>query len=115
MPRRKRRIAPSQIVLEISEEMRIDDYASFRAAISGYRMAGFGVAVDDAGAGHAGLQMMAEVVPDFIKIDAGLIRGVHEHKGRRATIEALLVLARTLAIQVVAEGIEELQPLLVWL
>lgn len=99
-------LSPAQIVLELSEETRIDDYASFRAAISGYRIAGFGVAVDDAGAGHSGLQMMAEIVPDLIKIDSGLVREVHQHKGRRATVEALLVLARSLAIEVVAEGIE---------
>src|SRR5262249_36833593 len=50
---------PSQIVVEISEDTRIDDFASFRAALSAYRIAGFGLAIDDVGAGHAGLQMMA--------------------------------------------------------
>jgi diguanylate cyclase (GGDEF)-like protein len=99
-------IAPSEIVIEISEETRIEDFDSFRAAVSSYRTAGFGVAIDDAGAGHSGLQVMAEIVPDLIKIDAGLTREVDRHKGRRATIEALLVLARTLAIDVIAEGIE---------
>lgn len=99
-------IDPSQIVIEISEDVRIDDYASFRAAISSYRMAGFGIAIDDAGAGHSGLQLMAEIVPDLIKVDANLVRGVDNHKGRRATVEAILLLARTLAIDVLAEGIE---------
>ena len=105
------RMDPSQIVIEISEETRVDDYAAFRAAISSYRLAGFGIAIDDAGAGHAGLQMMAEIVPDLIKIDGNLVREVDKHKGRRATVEALLVLARTLAIDVVAEGIERVEEL----
>ncbi|HEY9228870.1 MAG TPA: bifunctional diguanylate cyclase/phosphodiesterase, partial [Gemmatimonadaceae bacterium] len=100
------RLHPSQVVIEISEGTPIDDFASFRAAISSYRMSGFGIAVDDAGAGHSGLQLVAEIVPDLIKIDSSLVREVHRHKGRRATVEALLVLARALAIEVVAEGIE---------
>ena len=104
-------VDPSQVVIEISEETRVDDYASFRAAISGYRMSGFAIAIDDAGTGHSGLQMMAEIVPDLIKIDGSLSREVDRHKGRRATVEALLLLARTLAIDVIAEGIERREEL----
>jgi diguanylate cyclase (GGDEF)-like protein len=100
------RIDPAQIVIELSESARIDDYDEFRVVISEYRALGVKVAIDDAGAGHSGLQVMAEIVPDFIKIDAGLIRDLHRHKARRATVEAVVVLARMLAIDVIAEGIE---------
>lgn len=105
------RIDPAQVVIEISEEMRVDDLAAFRSAISRYRVAGYGIAIDDAGAGHSGLHMMAEIVPDLLKIDANLVREVDRHIGRRATIDALIMLARTLGIEVIAEGIETLEEL----
>ena len=99
-------IDTKQVVIEISETTLIEDFTSFRAAISSYRMNGFSIAIDDVGAGHSGLLTVAEIAPDLLKIDAGLVRGVDQHIGRRATIDSLLMLARTLGIDVIAEGIE---------
>jgi GGDEF domain-containing protein len=71
-----------------------------------FRELGFGIAVDDAGAGHAGLQMITEINPDFLKIDQALVRGIDRSVAKRAGVEALLLLARSLGMTVIAEGIE---------
>jgi EAL domain-containing protein (putative c-di-GMP-specific phosphodiesterase class I)/GGDEF domain-containing protein len=107
-------VDPSRFVIEITETTRIEDYQDFNSWLRGFRELGFGIAVDDAGAGHAGLQMIAEINPDFLKIDQGLVRGIDQSIAKRAGVEALLLLARSLGMTVIAEGIEsedELQAL----
>jgi EAL domain-containing protein (putative c-di-GMP-specific phosphodiesterase class I)/GGDEF domain-containing protein len=110
----KTRIDPARIVIEITETSRIEDYHAFNESLASFRQLGFGVAVDDAGAGHAGLQMIAEINPDFLKIDQSLVRGIDQSIAKRAGVEALLLIARSLGMTVIAEGIEnedELQAL----
>jgi EAL domain-containing protein (putative c-di-GMP-specific phosphodiesterase class I)/GGDEF domain-containing protein len=102
----KTRIDPARIVIEITETTRIDNYADFTASLRRFRDLGLGVAVDDAGAGHSGLQMITEINPDFLKIDQGLVRGIDSSIAKRAGVEALLLLARSLGMTVIAEGIE---------
>ena len=63
-------------VIEITENSVIDDFDRMRDIVRQLRAHGFRVAIDDAGAGYAGLQTMVEIEPDFIKLDMSLIRGV---------------------------------------
>ena len=63
-------------VIEITENSVIDDFDRMRDIVRKLRAHGFRVAIDDAGAGYAGLQTMVEIEPDFIKLDMSLIRGV---------------------------------------
>ncbi|MDQ2853330.1 MAG: EAL domain-containing protein [Chloroflexota bacterium] len=97
--------APRPIVLEITEHEAIDAYAPLRAAM---RVLGAGVrlAVDDAGAGVANFTHLVELQPDFVKIDAGLVRGVDADPRRRAVVVGLIHYAREAGCQVIAEGIE---------
>lgn len=97
---------PSQVVVEVTEASRIDDYDAFRGLLGRWRAAGFRIAVDDAGAGHSGLSTIVELNPDFVKADRGLVRGLARHAARRAAVEALLLLTRRLGISLVAEGVE---------
>lgn len=62
--------------------------------------------IDDFGAGHSGLNLLAEFQPDIIKIDMALIRDIHLHRPRQAIVAGALAICRDLAITVVAEGIE---------
>ncbi len=105
-------ILPSQVVVEITEGSRIENYAVFRDIVTHYRRAGLRFAVDDAGAGHSGLQTITELIPDFVKIDKGLIRGIDRDVAKRAAVEALVGLTRRLGIGLVAEGIETAAELL---
>lgn len=99
-------VVPGQIVLEITEGSRIDDYDRFRDALAVFRTLGLRIALDDAGAGHSGLQTISELVPDFVKVDQNLVRGVDRHPGRHAAVEALALLARRLGCALIAEGVE---------
>lgn len=96
--------APRDVVLEVSEAERLD--ADLNRLLSACRAAGFWIALDDAGAGRCGLQAIAEVLPDVVKVDRALVAGMDAHRGRRAAVAALAGLARDLGIVLVAEGIE---------
>ena len=99
-------ILPEQIILEILESEIIEDFQIFADALREYRDAGLLFAIDDFGAGYAGLNLLAEFQPHMIKLDLHLIRGVH-HKGpRQAIIRGLLRTCFELGIDIIAEGVE---------
>ena len=109
---RETKVVPSQIVVEITEGERVEDYPFFREIISAYRQIGLRLAVDDAGAGHSGLQTIIELMPDFVKIDKGLVSGIDREPAKAAAVEALAGLTRSLNIGLIAEGIETASELL---
>jgi EAL domain-containing protein (putative c-di-GMP-specific phosphodiesterase class I) len=93
------------IVLEVTEHEAIASYAPLREA-----MIGLGptvrLAVDDVGAGVANFNHLVELRANFIKIDAGLVRGVDADPGRRAVVVGLIHFAAEAGCAVIAEGIE---------
>ena len=95
-----------RVVLEITEHTPILDYPRLSGALARLRSEGVRVAVDDAGAGFAGLNHVLQLEPDFVKLDIALIRGIDRDETRRAVASALLELATTVGSTVVAEGIE---------
>ena len=99
------RTATRPIVLEITENGPIADYAAFRAArqLLGTDLR---MAVDDAGAGVANFGHIVEIRPDLVKLDAGLIHGVHRSLERQALVRAMVLFARTAGCRLVAEGVE---------
>lgn len=99
-------IEPGEVVLELTERMAIDDYSRVARAIEGYIDLGFKVAVDDLGAGYANLRLIAEVRPDFIKVDMTLIRGIDGNPRKQALLETLSILADKVDARLVAEGVE---------
>ena len=74
--------------------------------IDTYRQMGFGVAIDDFGAGHAGLGLFARFRPDMIKIDMELVRGIDGDSRRRAIVGGIMAMCGELDTLVIAEGIE---------
>lgn len=100
-------VPSTRVVLELNEGRRIDDYARVRNAVDRLRASGFLIAVDDVGTGHSGLQTLAELRPDLVKIDQSLVRGVHRDAARCAILEMFVVLAARLGARLVAEGIEK--------
>ena len=93
-------------VIEITENSVIDDFDSMRDIVRKLRAHGFRVAIDDAGAGYAGLQTMVEIEPDFIKLDMSLIRGVDTSVVKQRLVRTLRDFCREAAITLIAEGIE---------
>jgi EAL domain-containing protein (putative c-di-GMP-specific phosphodiesterase class I)/GGDEF domain-containing protein len=99
-------LAPENIVFEITERHSIRDFGVFYKTLSHYRGQGFKVAIDDAGTGYSGLATIAELKPDFIKIDMSLIRNINRDPVRRALMETLVSFAEKIGSRVIAEGIE---------
>ncbi|MCW2278874.1 EAL domain-containing protein [Heliophilum fasciatum] len=97
---------PGQIVFEITERQSIDDFRSFDKKLERFRNVGFQVAVDDAGAGYSSLQSIAEIIPDYIKIDMSLIHHIDTSVIKQAMAEIFVSFAKRLGIQIIAEGIE---------
>ena len=96
---------PEQVVLEITErtdarkELLIPEAARLRAL-------GFKLALDDVGAGNAGLEMLSALPVDFIKIDRAVVSSAVEDRGARAVMLAIMAFARESGSFVIAEGIE---------
>jgi len=99
-------IRPEQIILEILESEIIDDLDMFTDAIREYRGSGLLFAIDDFGAGYAGLNLLAEFQPHIIKLDLQLIRDVHSKGPRQAIIRGLMRTCLDLGIDIIAEGVE---------
>jgi EAL domain-containing protein (putative c-di-GMP-specific phosphodiesterase class I) len=99
-------LSPERIVLEITERTAIVDFPGFRSTLEYLRALGFAVAVDDAGAGYGSLQCLAEVKPQWLKIDLSLIRGIDSDPVRRQLVSSLVTFANEMGVNLVAEGIE---------
>jgi EAL domain-containing protein (putative c-di-GMP-specific phosphodiesterase class I)/GGDEF domain-containing protein len=96
----------SQTVMEITENSVIDDFVHMRQVVDRLREQGFRIAIDDAGAGYAGLQTMVEIEPDFIKLDMSLTRHLERSVVKQKLVGTLRDFCRQAGIALVAEGIE---------
>ena len=99
-------LQPKQIVLEVSEHVAVRDFPAFRRALERNRDLGFRVAMDDVGSGYAGLQAIAELFPDFLKVDMALVRNLHQHPIKRELIATIRRFSDRTGIRLVAEGVE---------
>lgn len=99
---------PHHLILEVSETEPAEDRHRLRDILDGYKSCGMMTALDDFGAGHSGLNMLAEFQPDIVKLDMALTRNVHEDRVRRSIVNAVIGMCRELGISVIAEGIETL-------
>ncbi len=104
-------LEPARIVLELTERSAIADFRAFRATLEYLRAVGFAVAVDDAGAGYGSLQCLAEVRPEWLKVDISLVRGIDADEVRRQLVSSLVTFARRMEVKLVAEGIETAEEL----
>ncbi|HEX8361644.1 MAG TPA: EAL domain-containing protein [Longimicrobium sp.] len=97
---------PERIVLEITERTAITDYPKFVGYLNEFRERGFRFAVDDAGSGYAGLGSIANLSPDFIKLDISLIAGIDTNFMKQNLVETMVSFANDHGIKVIAEGVE---------
>jgi EAL domain-containing protein (putative c-di-GMP-specific phosphodiesterase class I) len=96
----------SSIMFEFTEDEEVSDTVHLTNIITEYRKHGFTAAIDDFGAGHAGLGLLVDFQPDLIKIDMKLIRGIDTNRAGQAVVNGIVSIARQLEITVLAEGIE---------
>ena len=97
--------ATRDTVLEITEQVPVESYSLLRAALDHLR-GHVRVAVDDAGAGYAGLRHILEIRPQIVKLDIALVRGVNADPARRALISSMVGFAAETDCALVAEGVE---------
>ena len=94
------------IIFEVTEGERIDDGPWLASILREYQRCGFLTAIDDFGAGYAGLTLLADFQPDIVKLDMALVRGVDGSRSRQAIARGLLRMCHDLGISVIAEGVE---------
>ncbi|GBF33238.1 EAL domain/GGDEF domain protein [Desulfocucumis palustris] len=94
------------IVFEITEQADLRNLPHFKRTLEHYRNQGYLVAIDDAGAGFSSLQAIAQIRPDFIKMDMSLVRNVEIDPVKRALLETFVTFAEKIGSFIIAEGIE---------
>jgi EAL domain-containing protein (putative c-di-GMP-specific phosphodiesterase class I)/GGDEF domain-containing protein len=97
---------PTRVVLEITERTAIRDYPKFRGRLKDFRDRGYRFAVDDAGSGYAGLGSIANLEPNFIKLDISLINCIDENFIKQSLVEGMVRFANDQNAMVIAEGVE---------
>lgn len=97
---------PANVVLEITERSAIADFDVLRQALAHYRSQGYLIALDDVGAGYSSLQSIAELHPDFLKVDRSLISSVNTNPTKWALLEAFVTFAKRIGARIIAEGVE---------
>ena len=95
-----------RVVLEITERAAIDDVSDVRNSVASLRSLGYRIAIDDLGAGYAGLSSFAALEPDIVKLDMSLVRNVHHSSIRQRVVSSMTSLCKDMGMKVVAEGIE---------
>lgn len=96
----------NRLVLEISEKESITDFTRFAARVERCRSVGVQFAIDDFGAGHSGLNLLAQFQPESIKLDMVLVRDIWHRGPRQAIVRGVSRTCEDLGIDVVAEGVE---------
>ena len=97
---------PSSVVLEFSERDPVPNLSRLQRIAAQLRSAGYRIAVDDAGAGHASMQVIAELRPEFMKVDRALIHAINSHRARRGLLVSLLSFSGHIGARLIAEGVE---------
>lgn len=95
-----------RVVLELTEHVQVDDYEVLLSALARLRGRGVRVAVDDTGAGYAGLQRLLRVRPDVVKLDTALTRSIDTDPVRRSLASAITTFGGEIGAAVIAEGVE---------
>ncbi|MBY4895977.1 phosphodiesterase [Cupriavidus sp. AU9028] len=99
-------VPASRVVLELTEQVRVGDPTALARALRLLHEQGLRYALDDFGSGHANLDLLIALQPQFLKLDKSLVRGVAECSRTLEVMRSLLDLGGTLGASVIAEGIE---------
>jgi diguanylate cyclase (GGDEF)-like protein len=103
-------LSPQRVVIEITERSITQIDVVINVA-KGLQDLGFRLALDDTGAGNAGLEMLSQLAVDFIKIDRGIIVKALSDRSARAVMAGIIAIAKETGAYVIAEGIEDMEML----
>ncbi len=99
------------LVIELTEQTPIESYVELEPDLNQLRAAGAMIAVDDAGAGYAGLRHLLTLRPALIKIDRALVQDVDRDEAKRALISMMGTFASRVDAWILAEGVERVEEL----
>lgn len=99
-------LSPEQITFEITENERVSDNEGFLKIIDHYKNGEYQIAIDDAGSGYSGLNLICDVKPHFIKLDMRLVRDIHKSSIQYAVVKSMVELGNLANIKIIAEGVE---------
>lgn len=99
-------LSAERVVFELTESQPLDELDLLRTASDHFQRQGFAVALDDLGAGYAGLRVWSELRPDYVKIDRHFISGIDKDPVKREFVRAMLDIAHRIGHKAIAEGIE---------
>ncbi|HVZ72939.1 MAG TPA: EAL domain-containing protein [Polyangia bacterium] len=94
------------VVLEVTERAALERVHGVLPAIARLRSLGYRIAIDDLGAGYAGLSSFALLEPEIVKVDMSLIRGIHDSPTRQKLFRSVASVCREMNTEIVAEGVE---------
>jgi EAL domain-containing protein (putative c-di-GMP-specific phosphodiesterase class I)/GGDEF domain-containing protein len=104
-------IAPSRVIIEITENQPTFDFQAMRQALLHYRSMGFKIAIDDLGEGFSSLRLWSELRPEFIKIDMHFVQGVDKDAIKLQFLKSIQQIAESCGTSVIAEGVETVEEL----
>jgi EAL domain-containing protein (putative c-di-GMP-specific phosphodiesterase class I) len=96
----------SRVVLEVTERASLSGMGDVKPRIAALRGMGFRIAIDDLGAGYAGLTSFTLLEPDVVKLDMELVRGIDTHRTKQSIVTSMVTLCHEMHVEVVAEGVE---------
>jgi EAL domain-containing protein (putative c-di-GMP-specific phosphodiesterase class I) len=96
----------TRIVLEVTEWAALDTRPHLPSRLTTLRHLGYRFALDDLGAGYAGLTSFAQLRPEVVKLDMSLTRGIAQEPTKRKLVQSMIALGQDLGVLVVAEGVE---------
>jgi diguanylate cyclase (GGDEF)-like protein len=99
-------LAPELLILEVTEGLRLYDWRASCERLERLRSLGIKVAIDDFGTGYSSLSYLADLPADIIKIDQSFVRDLHATTGSVFLVNAVMDLAKSLGLDVIAEGVE---------
>ncbi|HAN44618.1 MAG TPA: diguanylate cyclase [Ruminococcaceae bacterium] len=105
-------IDPQDVIFEITEREAVNNNSDFTKAVQNYKNQNYKIAIDDAGAGYSGLNLISDVRPHFIKLDMNLVRDIDKDVTKQSLIKSLCEFASLTNTYLIAEGIETQNELL---
>lgn len=99
----------SRVVFELTDRASLDDIRDVQIRVERLRALGFRIAIDDLGAGEAGLGAFNQIEPEFVKLDMSLVRGADRDRSKVRIVESLVHLCHDMGKAVIAEGVETVE------
>jgi len=99
-------IKADQVVFEVVETEKVEDFEHLNLILDYYRSKGYGTALDDVGSGHSNLSSLLQLRPNYMKIDMNMIRNIHIEPNQQETLDTFILNGKKMGLSILAEGVE---------